>query len=339
MSFSLKMLRRASFSLFWLVLVLTAVRLGAPRVMAQQQQPPARDLVANFDAGRVEICAAKETLLIATADEPIEPGSAPPEIFGLGTGRLGVLLGAAEWIQPGSGAPPDRFSHDLTELGHEAAPAQPVGVAGDEANDIEILGIGLLERIRAQAETIHHKMDLAADEPLVELIIADYIDGYGFEAWLVRYKVTQESLGNNYWITRVSRPDYEQLYPPEKGQPRTLIEVRYPPAQQPTLLDRLKQDDPTLARIRAASPELDKATSQILDGTSTKSIAQDDSDFLRAALPVVTRASARVAVVELTDVKDVVWIVGAPAPVPTQVAAPGQKTQPSDSDAPTLYKH
>jgi hypothetical protein len=115
--------------------------------------------------------------------------------------------------------------------------------------------------------------------------------------------------------------------------------VRYPPAPGPTLLDRLKQDDPTLVRIRSASPELDRATSEILAGQSTKSLAQDDSDFLRAAMPAITRASARVALVELTDARDVVWIVGAPATAPAQAAAPGQKSQPSDSDPPSLYKH
>jgi hypothetical protein len=336
----MKIVPRAAFPAFLYLATLSIAQLMAPPVFAQQQQqPPARDLVANFAAGRVEICAAKETLLIATADEPIEPGSGPPEIFGMGTGRLGILLGAVEWIQPGSGAPPDRFSQDLIALGREAAPAQAGALAGNEASDIETLGIGLLERIRAQAESIHHKMDMAADEPLVQLIVVDYIDGYGFEAWLVNYKVSQQPLGNDYWETRVARPDYTQLYPPEKGQPKTLVEVRYPPAPGPTLLDRLKQDDPTLSRIRSASPELDRATSEILAGQSTKSIAQDDSDFLRAAMPAITRASARVALVELTDSRDVVWIVGAPATAPTQAAAPGQKSQPSDSDPPSLYKH
>src|SRR5580704_4001879 len=189
----MKIVPRAAFPAFLYLATLSIAQLMAPPVFAQQQQqPPARDLVANFAAGRVEICAAKETLLIATADEPVEPGSGPPEIFGLGTGRLGILLGAVEWIQPGSGAPPDRFSVDLTTIGREAAPAQPVAVAGNEASDIETLGIGLLERVRAQAESIHHKLDLAADEPLVQLIVVDYVDSYGFEAWLVNYKVSQQ---------------------------------------------------------------------------------------------------------------------------------------------------
>jgi hypothetical protein len=316
------------------MIALAAAHLAVPQIWAQQQQPPARDVVANFAAGRVEICAAKDALLIAAADEPVEPGSRPPEIFGLGTGRLGILLGAVEWIEPGSGGPPDRFAQDLSAIGHEAPGADSVIAAGNEANDIEMLGIALLERIRAQAEGFHHKIELGADEPLVELIVVDYVDGYGFEAWLVRYNIKQESLGNDYWVTSVSRPDYTQLYPPEKGQPRTLLEVRYPPKLEPTLLDRLRRDDPDLARISDASPQLAQATSQLLNGVSPKSAAADDADFLRAALPVVTHANARVALVEITDDKDVVWLAGSPVPAPPPL--PGQKSEP---EAPSLYKH
>jgi hypothetical protein len=327
---------RAAFPAIWILVVLAAPRLAAPSVLAQDQQQPARDLVANFAAGRVEICAAKDTLLIATADEPIEPGSGPPEIFSLGTGRIGVLLGAAEWIQPGSGQPPDRFSQDLAAIARDTT-ALPADVhAGFEASDIETLGIALLERVRAQAESFHHKMEMAPDEPLVELIVADYVDGYGFEAWLVRYDVKQEDLGNDYWTTRVPRPTYTQIYPPEKGLPRTLFEVRYPPALKSSLLERMQQSDPALERIRSASPALNRAMSDILAGQSTKSPAQDDADFLRAAMPAVTRAGARVSLVEITADRDVVWIVGAPVSAAATAAPPGQK---SDSDAPSLYKH
>jgi hypothetical protein len=102
------------------------------------------------------------------------------------------------------------------------------------------------------------------------------------------------------------------------------------------LIDRLRRDDPALESIRSASPELNRATSEILDGQSPKSVAADDADFLRAAMPVITRAEARVALVEITDDRDIVWVVGSPAPAQAQAAAPGQKSEP---DAPSLYKH
>lgn len=331
------MRRRIAIPAFWCFAALAALLPLAPQISRAQQNQPARDVVANFAAGRVEICAAKDTIVLATADEPFEAGSTPPQIFQLGTGRIGVLLGAVEWIEPGSGAPPDRFASDLTDIGREA-PTDANAGAGNEATDIETLGIALLERIRAQAEGIHHKIDLAADEPLVELIVADYLPDYGFEAWEVRYNITQEAMGNDYWVTRVSRPNYTQLYPPEKGQPRTLIEVSYPPeATRPTLVDQLRRNDPSLAAARSASPQLARATTQLVDGESTKSIASDDADFLRAAMPIVTRPEARLALVEITDTRDVVWVLGAPAP--TQAAAPAPGQPQSDPDAPSLYKH
>ena len=331
------MLRRAAFPAFWFFAALAVALIASPsQSFAQQQKEANRDLVANFAAGRVEICVAKGTMLIATADVPIEPGSGPPEIFGLGTGRLGILLGAADWIEPGSGKQPERFAQDLVAVGHEAPAAETIAPAGNEATDIELLGLALLERIRAQAEGFHHKIDLGADEPLVELIVADYVPGYGFEAWLVSYKITQQLLGNDYWETRVVRPDYTQLYPPEKGEPRTLVEVRYPPAMEPTLLDRLERNDPDLEPVRSASPQLNQATSQILAGESPKSIAADDADFLRAAMPIVTRANAKLALVEITDDRDILWVAGGPVPTTPPPAAPGEKSEP---DAPSLYKH
>jgi hypothetical protein len=333
------MLRRCAFPAlsFLSALALPFALLLAPEPASAQQQQPNRDLVANFAAGRVEICVAKETMLIATADIPVEPGSEPPLIFGLGTGRLGILLGAASWIEPGTGRAPDQFAQDLISIGHDTPAADTIAPAGNEAGDIEMLGIALLERIRAQAEAIHHKINLSADEPLVELIIADYIPGYGFEAWLVSYKITQESIGNDFWETRVTRPDYTQLYPPEKGQPRTLVEVRYPPALEPTLLDRLERNDPDIDSIRSASPQLNQATSQILAGQSPKSIPADDADFLRAAMPVITRANAKLSLVEITDDRDIVWVVGESARFAAPPPAPGEK--PAEPDAPSLYKH
>jgi hypothetical protein len=42
-----------------------------------------------------------------------------------------------------------------------------------------------------------------------------------------------------------------------------------------------------------------------------------------------------VALVEITNLRDVVWVAGSPVST-AAVAAPGEKSEP---DAPTLYKH
>jgi hypothetical protein len=53
-------------------------------------------------------------------------------------------------------------------------------------------------------------------------------------------------------------------------------------------------------------------------------------------MPIITRANAKVSLVEITDDRDIVWVVGAPAPSAASVPGPGQQSEP---DAPSLYKH
>ena len=76
---------------------------------------------------------------------------------------------------------------------------------------------------------LHHKINLGEDEPLIRIVLAGFVRDYGPEAWTIDYHIAQDALGNDIWRTRVLRPTYNQLYPPEKGKPKTFMEVRYPP--------------------------------------------------------------------------------------------------------------
>ena len=122
-------------------------------------------------------------------------------------------------------------------------------------------------------------------------------EGYGPEAWTLDYHIRQDELANDYWRTRVLRPSYNQLYPPEKGQPHTLVEVRYPPANRakddPELLDLLRQNDPRLSQLRAANEILAKSVTFVVDGQSQKSVAASDIDFLKPALRAVAPPEAQ----------------------------------------------
>ena len=312
--------------------ILLAVATSLAAVPSFGQEPNASEIVVNLAAGSVDVCVAKGALLLAATDEKVEPGTHPPEIAELGVGRMGVLLGAVEWIRPGTGAVPVRLDVELEESVRAVGPMQSDGSAGEQASDIETIGIALLEQIRIVATAFHHKIDIAPDEPLVEMVLADYEDGYGFEVWVLRYRIEQESLGNGYYETRVLRPSYTQLYPPEKGQPRTLMEIRYPlDIHGPTLLELLKQNDPRLQPIRAASSQLFDATGHVLEGESQKAHPDDIGNFLRAALPAVHPPGTRVAIAEITEEKDFVWLV--------QPTEPHPSSESRDSDAPTLYKH
>ncbi|MGO9640788.1 MAG: hypothetical protein ACLP1Y_05740 [Candidatus Acidiferrales bacterium] len=322
--------RKVAFSFLLSTLLAAAASLVALPVSGQEQNEA--EIVVNLAAGRVDVCVAKGVLLLATTDEKVEPGSHPPELMPLGVGRMGVLLGAVEWIQPGTGIPPVRLDVEVERAVREIGPLPSSGSAGDQASDIETVGVALLEQIRRVATGFHHKIDLDPDEPLVELLLADYADGYGFEVWVLRYRVQQEALGNNYYETRVLRPNYAQLYPPEKGQPRTLMEVRYPPELEgPSLLELLKQNDPRLQKIRASSTQLFEATGHLLEGESPKAHPEDIGAFLRAALPAVRAPGTRMAMAEVTEDKDFVWLIEPTEPHPAGAS--------SESDAPSLYKH
>jgi len=322
--------RKTPFLILLPTLIVVGVSLAALSSSGQEQS--AAEVVVNLAGGRVDVCVAKDTMFVATTDEQVEPGSHPPEMEALGIGRVGVLLGAVEWINPGTGNPTVRLDAELGRAVQQIGPADSSGNAGQEATDVENIGIALLEQVRAVTKNIHHKIDLDPDEPLVELVLADFQDGYGFEVWVLTYRIQQEALGNDYYDTRVLRPAYVQLYPPEKGQPRTLMEVRYPSdIQGPSLLELLKQNDPRLQKVRASSSQIFEATGHLLEGESPKAHPDDIGQFLREALPAVHDPSTRMAIAELTDTKDFVWLVEPTEPRPA--AAPGE------ADAPSLLKH
>ena len=87
----------------------------------------------------------------------------------------------------------------------------------------------MLERVRVLAGQLHHKVNLGEEEPLIRIVLAGFVRDYGPEAWTIDYHIQQDALGNDIWRTRVLRPSYNQLYPPEKGKPKTFMEARYPP--------------------------------------------------------------------------------------------------------------
>ena len=189
------------------------------------QQEVAQEVAVNLVEGRVVICAAKDGIVVATIDAHSEAGSRPPVITMLTALRAAVVLGAVEWFQPESKDKPIQLDSEFPKivaaaLGGSNQPNNPNG-----ASDIESIGVAMLERIWQVAEVLHNKINLNEDEPLIRIVLAGYVPNYGPEAWTIDYHIHQDALGNDYWRTRVLRPTYNQLYPPEKGQPHTLSEV------------------------------------------------------------------------------------------------------------------
>jgi hypothetical protein len=147
------------------------------------------------------------------------------------------------------------------------------------------------------------------------------------------YGVKQEEQRAGYWTTRVLRPSYLQFWPPEKGQPRSLVEFAYPPENPPpTLLDLLRQKDPRLEKIIASDTKLAEVASHFLQGESYKVLPDDATQFLRAALAAVAPPDARQTMAILQQESGFQWIL----PPPPEATQPGYQLPQRPPGAPTL---
>jgi hypothetical protein len=304
---------------------------------ASAQQGAAQEVAVNLAEGRVVVCAASDGIVVVATDTHGEPGSRQPVVAALSALRAGVLLGAVEWVQPESKDKPIRLDSELPRLIGTALNTSGRPNYSSAASDIEAIGVALLERIRELAGQFHHKINIREDEPLIRLVLVDYVSDYGPEAWTIDYHIRQDALGNDYWRTRVLRPSYNQLYPPEKGQPRTLVEVRYPPANRakdaPELLDLLRQNDPRLAPMRAANEILAKSVAFVVGGESQKSLVAPDADFLRVALPAVAPPGTKLTMALIDFDKGFRWLIE-----PPEAERPPADATPREPDAPTLRR-
>lgn len=310
----------------------------SPSALAQQSSD--HEVAVNLAEGRIVICAAKDGIILAAMDAHGEAGSVPPAIAILSEERIGVMLGAVEWVQPDSKDKPVRLDDEFRGLIAAALNTAGQKDTGFRASDIESIGIAVLERLRVLAELLHHKINLGEDEPLIRIVLAGYVRDYGPEAWTIDYHIRQDALGNDIWRTRVLRPSYNQLYPPEKGQPKTFMEVRYPPENratgEPELLDLLQQNDSRLAKTRAANEIEAKSVTLAVEGQSQKSDVASLVNFLKAAIPAVTPPETKLTMARVDYDGGFHWILAPPkAPPPPPGEKPQEKT-PEEPERPTL---
>jgi len=321
---SLKCLLALAFALFLLI---------APPIAAPQEKQGG-EIVANLATGRVVFCVTHDAIIVGATSGGGEVGSRAPTVLPVSPGRIGVLLGAIEWTVPATGKT-TRFDADLPSVAANALRG-PAKKSLDQPTEIEDIGVGMLEEIRPMVEQIHHKLDLAPDEPLVELILADYVENYGPEIWTLQYRVRQENLGSDFWQTRILRPAYFQLYPPEKGQAHTFVEAEYP-ANVPRLdlADRIARHDPQFERVGNSSREMSQAFALIAAGNSAKALASPVSDFMRSAIPLAGGDNQSLVMALLDMNRGFQWILAPQAP--QKPASPAQAPQtPREPDAPSL---
>jgi len=310
----------------------------SPSALAQEADD--QEIAVNLAEGRLVICATKDAIILAAMDAHGEAGSLPPAITILAGERIGVMMGAVEWVQPDTKNKPIRLDNEFRGLIAAAfnTPGQTDYVRG--TSDLESIGIALLERVRVLAAMLHHKINLGEDEPLIRVVLVDYLRDYGPEVWTIDYHIRQDALGNDIWRTRVLRPSYNQIYPPEKGQPKTFMEVRYPPENratgEPELLDLLQQNDSRLTKFREANVIQAKSMTFAVEGQSQKADAASIVNFMKAALPAILPPETKLTMAKLDYDAGFQWILAPPkAPAPPPGETPQEKT-PEEPERPTL---
>lgn len=267
------------------ILMLAALSLvtSAP-ALAQEDE-----IVANLAGGRVIIQVAKDAIIFGAIDHPLEAKSVPPRVAAIGPGHIGVFFGASEWQVPAQPMP-IRLDRNIGDVRPSTNTSQYYRPQGSGDPDLELIGVAFLEKLRPLVAQLHHKFEIKPDEPLFEIVLIGYALNYGPEVWLIDYSAEQESVGSRveYWQTNVLRPRFTQLYPPEKHEPRTLIETRFPADLQAIpLLGLIQQNDPRIAHLRSSDEGISKVVELIEHGQANKANSQDAADFLRAALPIL----------------------------------------------------
>ncbi len=296
---------------------------------AQEQE---YEIFANLAAGRAVISVARDGIVVGAVENRGEAGARSPLVIPMSFHRVAILLGATDWYWPNADRNPVLLEREFQKIYNETRTERLS--ESDEASDIEQLGTRWLEILRPLAGQLHRKVELPEDEPLLEVILAGYVPDYGPEVWSLTYHIVQEPLRGDFWRTRVLRPRYTQLYPPEKGQPRTLMEARYPGEDpEPTLREWMASADPRFERIRAANPAQARASASLQKGESHKALMNDTGEFLRSALGATAPQDAEIQLGVVAEEKGFRWILAPKEPV--ERVEEGTKREPT---APTLRR-
>jgi hypothetical protein len=320
----------------WIVAVsvylLLLACLAAFQSLPAQDREGGNEIVANLAGGRVIVHVARDKIVFAAIDQPVEPSSIPPRVLSIDSRHIGVLLGASEWRSPAD-PKPVRLDRDFPQLQgknpHYAADPEEV------APDLDVIGVAFLERLRPLVAQLHHKIEFKPDEALFEVVIIGFApEDYGPEVWTVEYRIQQEEIATrgDFWQTRLLRPRYTQLYPPEKKAPKTLVEIRYPESLEgPTLQQLIQGNDPDLDNLSRGEPKFSKVMESIDRGQANKAVPEDATDFLRAALPLISE-KAKFILGTMTE-RGFDWVV--PPDEPVEKAKEDKNRPP---EAPTLHR-
>ena len=318
---------------FALVLVFLCLHTRA----TAQTLAPEDEIVANLAGGRVIVHVARDAnIVFAAINEPVEAGGVPPRVVEVDSTHVAVLLGASEWRLPAD-PNPVRLDRNFERV-HARDPKYQYD-AGEAEPDLETIGVAVLERLRPLTAQLHHKIDLRPDEPLLELVLIGYApNNYGPEVWTVEYRVQQEQVATRgeYWQTRILRPRFTQLYPPEKHAPHMIVEARYPAdLKAPTIMALIQGNDPTIAQLGGSDARFAKVIEAVDKGQAQKAAPADAADFLRAVLPLIAGEQSFI-LAKMEEQHGFNWIV--PPDEPVERAKKGEEDKNRPPDAPSLRR-
>jgi hypothetical protein len=304
---------------------------------AAQTQAPEDEIVANLAGGRVIVHVARDgNIVFAAINQPVEAGGVPPRVLELDSTHVAVLLGASEWRLPAD-PNPVRLDRNFERI--RARDPKYQYNTNEAEPDLETIGVAVLEKLRPLTSQLHHKIDLPADEPLLEMVLIGYApNNYGPEVWTIEYRVQQEQVStrSEYWQTRILRPRFTQLYPPEKHAPRMIVEARYPAdLKAPTLMALIQGNDPTIAQLRGSDARFAKVIEAVDKGQAQKAAPTDAANFLRALVPLIAGKEPFI-LAKMEEQHGFDWIVPPDEPVERAKKTEEDKNRPPE--APSLRR-
>lgn len=307
-------------------LALLLIAAGTP---AQERSDD--EIVANLAGGRVIIHVARDQIIFAAIDQPVEVHGPPPRVIDIDGSHVGVLFGASEWQRPAD-PNPIRLDQNFQRVGAKDPNYAPYSEAEP---DLETMGTAFLEKLRPLVDQLHHKISFPSDEPLLEIVVIGYgPNDYGPEVWTVQYRIEQEEIATrgDFWQTRILRPRFEQIYPPEKHAPHTIVETRYPSdLKSPQVNDLIQSNDTRIAKLAAGDQRYAKVLADLRKGEAQKASPQESADFMRALVPIIAGNAS--FVMGTMDEHGFRWVVAPEEPVEK---AKEDKNRPPD--APTLRR-
>lgn len=321
--------------LCWMSLLIAGLA-SCPINVAAQGQDREDEIVASLAGGQVIVHVARDgNIVFGAIDQPVEAGGVPPRVVDLDAHHVGVLLGASEWRVPAE-PKPVRLDKDFQRV-TVGKDAQQYRAYGDAEQDLETIGTSFLEKLRPLVGQLHHKLDVPPDDPLLEVVMIGYgLNSYGPEVWTVEYRIQQEQVSTrgDYWQTRVLRPRFTQLYPPEKHAARTIVEARYPAeGKGPTLAALIQSDDPIIEKLRSGDVRFAKVIEAVDHGQAQKAAPDDAANFMRAVLPLMA-GSQKFILGKMEESHGFEWIV--PPEEPVEKAQKEDKNRPPE--APSLLR-